>query len=231
MRNRPVRQGGAAIGWVLGGLAVLAVLVVGALIAMFFWVSGVLKQEMRAALDADPTVQAQLGPVRGIDIEVTATGQAQGDNVFVLSVEGERASGTVTAEFLTGRDGKSLGRGELVTEDGRRFALGSSVGEAVDEVDFAVEEAVERFLRNAADAIHAHPTVREHLGLVDDVQLDEDASANEPGPTTFVFNLGGSAGRGVLTAELETIDEHTERLGAGRLVLEDGTVVELNGGE
>ena len=45
------------------------------------------------------------------------------------------------------------------------------------------------------------------------------------------FYLRGSAGRGVLTVELETIDEHTERLGAGRLALEDGTVVELTGGD
>lgn len=224
------RQRGRALWWVLGGLVALLVLVVGLVVGAGFWAVNLLKSELQATLQDAPAVQEHIGTIDSLSIDFGATAQAGRENYFILDVAGERGRGVVRAVFFTGMQEGALGGGELELEDGRILPLSGADADAdADAQDeaAAMEAATERFLRNAADAIHAHPQIREHLGPVDDVQLDELASAAEPGRETFVFLLGGPLGRGVLTVEVSTVDAGTERLGRGVLVLEDGTEIAL----
>ena len=72
-----------------------------------------------------------------------------------------------------------------------------------------------------------NPVIVEHLGNLNTVDMDFTASAATGGEQTFVFNVVGTRGEGVLTAEVETVDGDTERVLSGTLRLASGESFDL----
>ena len=87
------------------------------------WGWGLFEEQAQAALQADPVVQAQIGQIREMEVQLVATGNAEGSDEFVFKLEGSRGSGTVLAEFSSKADSEEILGGELIMEDGSKHAL------------------------------------------------------------------------------------------------------------
>lgn len=115
----PRRQGGGALAWVLGILALLAVLValaVGALV-MTGW--NLFAEQARAAVQKQPDVLQHIGTIREFDFNIVATGEAEGSDEFVFDLVGSKGRGRLRAHFVTvDADHEALGKGTLVLSDG-----------------------------------------------------------------------------------------------------------------
>lgn len=111
-------------GWVLlaSGLLVVA-LVIGLMGWAVSWGWGLFEDQAQAALQADPVVQAHIGQIREMELELVATGNAKGSDEFVFKLEGSRGSGTVIAELSSTVDSEDIRDGELTMADGTRYAL------------------------------------------------------------------------------------------------------------
>ena len=110
-------------------LLALVLLVVGAAIGLGSWAVswgwGMFEEQARTALQADPVVEAHIGKIREMDLELMATGGAKGADEFVFKLEGSRGKGTVTAEFASTPDSEEIRGGKLIMSDGMQYVLGS----------------------------------------------------------------------------------------------------------
>lgn len=86
----------------------------------------------------------------------------------------------------------------------------------------ALDQGLAIFTAQAKTALQADPVIRQHIGEIREIKIDEDASAEAPGEDEFVFDLVGSKGSGRVSADFITIDADTEKLGAGKLKMSDG---------
>ena len=75
--------------------------------------------------------------------------------------------------------------------------------------------------------IEDNPVIVEHIGRIESIELDFSASADAPGDDTFVFELKGTKGSGVLTAEVVTVGDEHEEVRSGTLRLASGETVDL----
>ncbi len=118
-----MRQQGNAKLILIGCGGCLGVVVVAAVVVTYLgW--NIFSDQAKDALAANPVVQEHLGEVHSISVDLEATGDAEGSDVFVFRVEGSRASGTVTAEFITVDDAtEELGSGTLVLDSGETYPL------------------------------------------------------------------------------------------------------------
>lgn len=116
-------------GWVLlaSGLLVVA-LVIGLLGWTVSWGWGLFEEQAQAALQADPVVRAQVGQIRDMEVQLIATGNAEGPDEFVFKLEGSHGSGTVLAEFSSAADSEQILGGVLTMEDGSQHALQATAG-------------------------------------------------------------------------------------------------------
>lgn len=82
------------------------------------------------------------------------------------------------------------------------------------------EDQVEAELRSNA-------VVQQHVGNLQEFELDFSASMAAPGADDFVFNVRGTKGAGVITATCITVDADHEDVTAGTLRLESGGTYDL----
>ena len=83
-----------------------------------------------------------------------------------------------------------------------------------------LEEQVEADLRDNA-------VVLQHLGRIEEFEVDGWASLNAEGEDDFVFHVRGALGSGTLRVTCITIDDETEEVVAGTLQLDSGEIVQL----
>ena len=57
--------------------------------------------QAKEALDKNSVILQHVGEIDRIEMDVTATGDAEGEDVFVFRVAGSKGTGVVTVEFVT----------------------------------------------------------------------------------------------------------------------------------
>ena len=72
-----------------------------------------------------------------------------------------------------------------------------------------------------------NPVVVEHLGKIEELGLDFQATLAASGEDDFVFEARGTKGDGTLRVTSITIDDETENIVAGTLQLESGEEINL----
>ncbi len=83
----------------------------------------IFEEDVRIALQRNPTVQEHIGTIRDIDLDLLATGNAVHPNDFVFDLKGDRGQGRVRARFVNIDDGERIEEGTLRTNDGSEWPL------------------------------------------------------------------------------------------------------------
>ena len=78
--------------------------------------------------------------------------------------------------------------------------------------------------------LHDHPAVQEHIGEVEDFEMNLMASANHEDSDTFIYDVSGSNGSGRLEVRSVTVGSR-EEISNATLELPDGTRINLVPGE
>lgn len=200
--------------------------------------------QARAAMQVDPVIAAQIGAIRTVPLDEPASMEEAGPDVLVFDVEGSRGKGRVTARFITvSSHAEALAPGVLVMADGTRHAIDGDADALAGEHDDHAHDAHEDdhsgdmdlaegeglFLRQAREAAQRYPLIRQHVGEIQQFEIDSEATGDAPGFNEFVFDVVGSAGRARLQAEFITVDADTERLGEGTLTLASGRQIPFEG--
>ena len=109
------------LGW--PGLIFL-VLVVAGVGGLLYWGWDLFVGQAEELLNANPVIQEHIGSIEELTIDFTATGEADGDDVFVFEVKGDKGSGVVTAEFVTiDENSEELRSGKLDLPSGETYDL------------------------------------------------------------------------------------------------------------
>lgn len=190
-------------------------------------------RQAREAVQRYPLVQQHIGTLSTFEIDMMASGEAEGADAFVFNLVGDKGRGRILADFITvDADTERLGKGVLTLANGREIAFEGEApmeGEqAAARIDADRGEAPDTFAREggifvlqANAAMQAHPVVQRHIGDLREAAFDRDASWAAEGER-YVFDLKGSKGQGRLEAEFITVDADSERIGDGELVMADG---------
>lgn len=104
---------------VIGGviLAALAVCT-----GLHFW--NVFQEQAIRSLQANAVISEHIGQITKWTFDAQRTGEEEGDDVFVFTVEGEKGSGLVTAEFVTvDADSERIDSGVLKLPSGESYDL------------------------------------------------------------------------------------------------------------
>lgn len=83
------------------------------------------------------------------------------------------------------------------------------------------------FADQAKAAIQNNSVIQQHIGEVEKIKVDLMATGRSDGDNVFVFNIEGSGGAGVITAEFVTVDADTEEIRSGTLRLSTGETYDL----
>jgi hypothetical protein len=78
-----------------------------------------------------------------------------------------------------------------------------------------------------ADKLRDNPKFREHIGELQEMNVDYIASAAKDDDETFVYNVKGDKGSGVLTVKQVTDDDFNETIEEASLRLPDGKQVQI----
>lgn len=186
-------------------------------------------RQARTAVQRYPLVQQYIGTLETFELDLAATGEAEGANEFVFALAGDKGRGRILADFITvDADTERLGKGVLTLADGRELAFEGEApfpGESAGEDDGGIPDTFARqdgvFVLQANAAMQAHPVVQRHIGDIREAVFDRDASWAAAGDR-YAFDLKGSKGEGRLEADFITVDADSERLGEGELVMADG---------
>ena len=190
-------------------------------------------RQAREAVQRYPLVQQHIGALSTFEIDMMASGEAEGADAFVFNLAGDKGRGRILADFITvDADTERLGKGVLTLANGREIAFEGEApmeGEqAAARIDADRGEAPDTFAREggifvlqANAAMQAHPVVQRHIGDLREAAFDREASWAAQGER-YVFDLKGSKGQGRLEAEFITVDADSERIGDGELVMADG---------
>ncbi len=182
-------------------------------------------RQARAAVQRYPLVQQHIGDITAFDLDLMASGEAEGATEFVFDLKGSKGNGRILADFITvDADTERLGKGVLTLADGRTFPFEGETAPARSAADaipatFATQDGI--FVKQARVAMQANTTVRQHIGDLRQVVFDRETSWALAGDR-YVFDLVGSKGSGRLEAEFITVDADTEALGDGELVMANG---------
>jgi len=74
-----------------------------------------------------------------------------------------------------------------------------------------------------ADQLRDHPVIQEHLGGIDNIEVDFTASAARDDDDEFVFKVSGPKGSGKLIAKTATDDNGDDQVVSGSLRTATGT--------
>lgn len=86
---------------IIGGLMVLGCLGIVGIVGLGYWGLSVVTDQAMAALNDNPVVQQRVGRITELDVDWTGTGLEEGENVFVFEFTSAKATGVVTAAFIT----------------------------------------------------------------------------------------------------------------------------------
>lgn len=75
--------------------------------------------------------------------------------------------------------------------------------------------------------LRSNPVLIEHIGRIEEFELDLGASIAEEGNEEFVFRVSGTKGSGLVTATCVTNDEGGEEVVAGTIQLDSGETLDL----
>lgn len=75
--------------------------------------------------------------------------------------------------------------------------------------------------------LRSNPVVREHLGRIEQFELDLSASIAAEGEEDFVFRVSGTRGSGLIVATCVTNESGVEEVVSGTIQLESGETVDL----
>ena len=75
--------------------------------------------------------------------------------------------------------------------------------------------------------LRSNPVVLEHIGRIEEVELDLGASIAASGDEDFVFRVSGTKGSGLINATCVTNDDGIEEVIAGTVQLESGEMLNL----
>ncbi|WP_143109226.1 hypothetical protein [Dyella sp. OK004] len=84
-----------------------------------------------------------------------------------------------------------------------------------------------QFVTQATAEMNEHPVVAEHIGHIRRVDVDWSTTTDEPDDDTFAFHVTGDRGNGTVIARFLTEDDDHERIDGGRLVMADGSSIDL----
>jgi hypothetical protein len=88
----------------------------------------IFEEDVRIALQRNPTIQERIGTIRDIDLDLLATGNTVHPDDFVFNLKGDRGQGRVRARFETIDDGERIEEGTLRTNDGSEWPLAPDPG-------------------------------------------------------------------------------------------------------
>lgn len=107
---------------ILAIVGLLAVVVV--VVGLGSWGWNMFEEQVVAALEENPVIQQHIGSITDIEIALEATGETEGDTVFVFRIEGPKGSGLVTADIVTvDEDTEEIRSGILEMSTGETFDL------------------------------------------------------------------------------------------------------------
>jgi hypothetical protein len=83
------------------------------------------------------------------------------------------------------------------------------------------------FADEVESELRTNPVIIEHVGRIEEFELDLSASVAEAGGEDFVFKVSGTKGSGLVTATCVTNEEGIEEVVAGTIQLESGETLDL----
>ena len=75
--------------------------------------------------------------------------------------------------------------------------------------------------------LRSNPVIIEHVGRIEEFELDLSASVAEEGSEDFIFRVSGTKGSGLVTATCVTNADGMEEVAAGTIQLESGETLDL----
>ena len=75
--------------------------------------------------------------------------------------------------------------------------------------------------------LRSNPVIIEHVGRIEEFELDLGASVAEEGSEDFIFRVSGTKGSGLVTATCVTNADGMEEVAAGTIQLESGETLDL----
>ena len=83
------------------------------------------------------------------------------------------------------------------------------------------------FADEVESELRSNPVIIEHVGRIEEFELDLSASVAEAGGEDFIFHVSGTKGSGLVTATCVTNDEGMEEVVAGTIQLDSGETLDL----
>ena len=83
------------------------------------------------------------------------------------------------------------------------------------------------FADEVESELRSNPVIIEHVGRIEEFELDLSASVAEAGSEDFVFEVSGTKGSGLVTATCVTNEDGIEEVVAGTIQLESGVTLNL----
>lgn len=76
--------------------------------------------------------------------------------------------------------------------------------------------------------VRDHPVIQEHIGEIEELEVDFVRSAALEDPDTFIYDIRGNRGSGELTVKsVANWDDDVEQIVGASLRLENGEVIDL----
>lgn len=83
------------------------------------------------------------------------------------------------------------------------------------------------FANDVESELRDNPVIIEHIGRIDELEVDLTASLSTEEEDDFVFKVRGTKGSGLIHATCVTIDDGTEEVTSGTIQLESGETLDL----
>jgi hypothetical protein len=142
--NRPEPRKSNTLWWILGILGFLtiggAILCCGGGYFMIQFTSQVVAEEVKRAVSGDAAIQEHIGTISNVEMNLTATGAAGGNNKLVFDVTGDKGAGQLEVVVNNTPQGQTLRSCTLVLPDGERHEVVLDVSAPETTADDTIDE-------------------------------------------------------------------------------------------
>jgi hypothetical protein len=83
------------------------------------------------------------------------------------------------------------------------------------------------FADEVENELRTNPVITEHIGRIEEFELDLSSSIAAEGDEDFVFHVSGTKGSGLVTATCVTNEDGVEEVVSGTIQLESGETLDL----